>query len=88
MRHSSSLPSPNASRPKGRGAKRMSFYALNRRKARGRSVLRQIRAVLGAVASFAIPVVSNPVGAVPVSVVRDEWDGPDFRAFRAGACVK
>ena len=35
-------------KPKGRLAKRMAFYALNRRKAQGRSVLRQLRAAIPA----------------------------------------
>lgn len=36
------------SKPEGRLAKRMAFYALNRRKAQGRSVLRQLRAAIPA----------------------------------------
>ena len=65
-------------KPKGRLAKRRAFYALNRRKAQGLSVLRQLRAALPAKAEH------QPVA--PLSTVyRDEWEAPTFEAFRAGA---
>lgn len=67
-------------KPKGRLAKRMAFYALNRRKAQGRFVLRQLRAALPAKAEH------KPVA--PISTVyRDEWEAPSFDAFRAGARI-
>ncbi len=37
-------------KPKGRAAKQMAFYALNRRKSLGRSVIKQIRAAMPPVA--------------------------------------
>ena len=67
-------------KPKGRLAKRMAFYALNRRKAQGRSVLRQLRSVVPAKAD-------NQTVASLSTVYRDEWDAPTFEAFRAGARI-
>jgi len=67
-------------KPKGRLAKRMAFYALNRRKAVGRSVLRQLRAVVPAKAD------NEPVASL-FTVYRDEWDAPTFEAFRASARI-
>lgn len=67
-------------KPKGRLAKRMAYYALNRRKAQGRSVLRQLRAALPAKAEH------KPVAHLS-TVCRDEWDAPTFEAFRAGARI-
>ena len=66
------------SKPEGRLAKRMAFYALNRRKAQGRSVLRQLRAALPAKAEQqAVDSLSTVYG--------DEWEAPTFDAFRARA---
>lgn len=67
-------------KPKGSLAKRMAFYALNRRKAGGRSFLRQLLAVVPA------KVDSQPVASLS-TVYRDEWDAPIFDAFRAGARI-
>lgn len=55
-------------KPKGRSAKRMAFYSLNRRKTQGRSVLKQIRA--------AMPVWPDQVSksALPLSLIKDEWE--------------
>ncbi|CAN7744808.1 hypothetical protein LJR118_006713 [Acidovorax sp. LjRoot118] len=67
-------------KPKGRLAKRMAFYALNRRKAQGRSFLRQLRAALPAKAEH------QPVA--PLSTVyQGEWEAPTFEAFRAGSRI-
>lgn len=63
--------------PRGRIAKRMAFYTLNRRKAQGRFVLKQLRASLPAVSGQ-----GADVDAVPV--VRDEWESPNFHAFHYG----
>lgn len=67
-------------KPKGRLAKRKAFYALNRSKAQGRSILRQLRA--------AIPAKGEHQTVAPLSAVyRDEWEAPSFDAFRAGARI-
>lgn len=65
-------------KPKGRAAKRMAFYALNRRKALGRAVLKQIRAVMP-------PAVSQEhQQGVSLHLVRDERECPNFHAFHYG----
>lgn len=56
---------------RGRLATRMAFYALNRRKAKGRAFIQQLRAALPAKAE------SQPVVALAV-VYQDEWDAPTF----------
>lgn len=67
-------------KPKGRMARRMAFYAINRRKAQGRSVLRQLRATL--------PASADQQPAAPIThIYRDEWEAPTFDAFRAGASI-
>ena len=58
---------PQQSKPSGRAAKRMSFYAINRRKALGRSVINQIRSAMPAA----------PLGAMPTPFIHDEWS-PSF----------
>ena len=50
-------------KPSGRAAKRISFYAINRRKALGRSVINQIRSVMPA----------TPLGPMPALFIHDEW---------------
>lgn len=64
-------------KPRGRIAKRMAFYALNRRKALGRSVLQQLRDAMPAVTDQ-----RGNVGVIPL--VRDEWESPNFHAFHYG----
>ena len=66
------------SKPKGRLAKRMAFYALNRRKAQGQAFIQQLCDALPAKAE------QQPVAAL-ATVYQDEWDSPTFEAFRAGA---
>lgn len=67
-------------KPKGRLAKRMAFYALNRRQVQGRSAIRQLRA--------ALPAKGERQTVPPLSTVfRDEWEAPTFEAFRAGARI-
>ncbi|MBF5007826.1 hypothetical protein [Diaphorobacter caeni] len=64
-------------KPRGRIAKRIEFYTRNRRKAQGRSVLKQLRAVLPAVTEKGVIVDAMPFG-------RDEWESPNFHAFHYG----
>ncbi|KLR58009.1 hypothetical protein [Diaphorobacter sp. J5-51] len=66
------------SKPKGRLAKRMTFYHLNRRNAQGQAFIQQLRVALPAKAE------QQAVAALP-TVYRDEWDAPTFDAFRARA---
>lgn len=68
------------SKPKGRLAKRMALYALQRRKAQGRAFILQLRAALPVKAGQQ-PVAHPP----PPTVYRDDWKAPTFEAFRAGA---
>lgn len=65
-------------KPKGRAAKRMAFYALNRLQAQGRAVLKQIRAAMP-------PAVSQePRQGVSLPLVRDEWESQNFHAIHYG----
>lgn len=66
--------------PKGRLAKRMAFYTLNRRKAQGRAIIQQLRAAMPTCAE------QQPVAPI-TSFYRDEWEAPTFDAFRAGARI-
>lgn len=65
-------------KPVGRRARRAAFYDSNRRKAQGRSVLRQLFAALPAKAE------QQAVGSLS-TVYRDEWKAPTLAAFRPGA---
>lgn len=68
-------------KPKGRAAKRMGFYALNRRKAQGRSVLKQIQAVMTLANNQEYP------QGVSLPLVRDEWDSQNLHTFHYGENV-
>lgn len=65
-------------KPVGRRARRAAFYDRNRRKAQGRSVIRQLCAALPAKAE------QQAVGSLS-TVYRDEWEAPTFDGFRPGA---